>query len=82
MNQAFRVRLFASFADIFGDSHVEVALPQGSTVSDLSSAIRRLPAGAKLPGRLVFAVNSAYALPDTVIGPADEIALIPPVAGG
>jgi molybdopterin converting factor subunit 1 len=82
VNQPFRVKLFASFADLFGASDLEIALPQGSTVADLSNAIRQLPSAARLPSRLVVAVNSAYALPETTLSAGDEIALIPPVAGG
>lgn len=82
MKQPFRIKLFASFADLLGSSQLEVALPQGSTVADLSAAIRNLPGAAGLPKQLVLAVNSTYAKPETVIRPADEIALIPPVAGG
>jgi molybdopterin converting factor subunit 1 len=82
VKQPFRVKLFASFADLFGASHLEIALPQGSTVADLSNAIRKLPSATRLPSRLVVAVNSAYARPDTPLNHGDEIALIPPVAGG
>jgi Molybdopterin converting factor, small subunit len=82
VKQPFRIKLFASFADLFGASHLEIVLPQGSTVADLSNAIRQLPRAAKLPARLVVAVNSAYAAPETPLSFGDEIALIPPVAGG
>jgi len=51
-------------------------------VADLSNAIRKLPSATRLPSRLVVAVNSAYARPDTPLNHGDEIALIPPVAGG
>ncbi len=80
--EPFRVRLFASFADLFGDSHIEVILPRGSTVRDLARAVQNLPLGSRLPEQLVVAVNHSYADPGTVVMPTDEIALIPPVAGG
>lgn len=78
----FEVRLFASFADLFGAPHLSIALPHGSTVEQLTSAIHALPSGGALPSRLVVAVNHEYAPATTVINAGDEIALIPPVAGG
>jgi molybdopterin converting factor subunit 1 len=80
--ESFRVELFASFADLFGASHLEVSLPRGATVSDLAVAIHNLPSAESLPPRLVVAVNSSYARPETVLAAGDEVALIPPVAGG
>jgi len=80
--ESFEVRLFASFAELFGAPNVSVTLPTGSTVEELSSAIRALPFGAALPTKLVVAVNHTYVPARTVLKPTDEIALIPPVAGG
>ena len=52
-----------------------------STVADL---VTRLRDGhpAELPPRPLVAVNREYATYDQVIEPGDEVALIPPVAGG
>jgi len=78
----FEVRLFASFADLFGASNLSLSLPRGATVESLTSAIHSLPAGSALPRKLVVAVNQSYVPAHTVLLPGDEIALIPPVAGG
>jgi molybdopterin converting factor subunit 1 len=78
----FEVRLFASFADLFGAPNISVTLPRGSTVEQLTSALHELPAGGSLPQKLVVAVNHTYVPAQTVLKPTDEIALIPPVAGG
>lgn len=78
----FEVRLFASFADLFGAPHLNLALPSGSTVAQLTSAIHAMPRAVGLPPRLVVAVNHEYVPPQTVLRAGDEIALIPPVAGG
>jgi molybdopterin converting factor, subunit 1, non-archaeal len=78
----FEVRLFASFADLFGAPNLKLSLPRGATVDQLTSAIRDLPAGSRLPRKLLVAVNQAYVPAHTVLAPGDEIALIPPVAGG
>lgn len=78
----YEVRLFASFADLFGAPQLKLALPRGSTVEQLVTAIHGTPLGASLPARLVVAVNHSYVPPQTVLRAGDEIALIPPVAGG
>jgi molybdopterin converting factor subunit 1 len=80
--EQFEVMLFASFADLFGAPNLKLSLPQGATVEQLTSAIQRLPAGARLPKKLLVAVNQSYAPAHTVLSAGDEIALIPPVAGG
>ena len=76
------VQLFASYAEAFGAPQLEILLDQGSTVGDLLRSIRSLPAAASLPPSPRVAINRKFASPDKLIGSADEIALIPPVAGG
>ncbi len=75
-----RVLLFASWSDALGPQ-VDVELPAGARVADLLTALTARTGGKLLP-RPVVAVNQRYARPDTVLSPADEIAIIPPVAGG
>ena len=48
---------------------------------DVLSALTERAAGKSLPKPLV-AVNQRYARPDTPISATDEVAIIPPVAGG
>lgn len=74
------VLLFASWSDHLGPQ-VTVDLPAGATVGDLLEALTAKAAGKPLP-RPVVAVNQRYAKPSQVIGPGDEVAIIPPVAGG
>lgn len=75
------VLLFASYADAFGGPQVEVPLAPQSTVADLVDQLRGAR-GAQLPPRPLVAVNQEYAAYDQIIDAGDEIALIPPVAGG
>jgi molybdopterin converting factor small subunit len=75
-----RVLLFASWSDALGPE-VSVDLPEGARVSDLLATLTAQAGGRPLP-RPVVAVNQRYAKPETVLAPHDEIALIPPVAGG
>ena len=76
------VLLFASYADALGASAVELTLPEGATVRDLVAGLGRLPGARSLPPQPIVAVNQRYAAPGEVIRPGDEVAVIPPVAGG
>jgi molybdopterin converting factor subunit 1 len=76
------VLLFASYADALGHDSVEVALAPGATVRDLMTRLTELPGSAALPPSPLVAVNRSYATPDAVLTAGDEVAVIPPVAGG
>jgi len=76
------VRLFARYAELFGAEQVEVMLPPDARVADLITALRVLPGGASLPAQPFVAVNLAQASLSTAVRAADEIALLPPLAGG
>lgn len=77
-----RLRLFAMYAEAFGSDALPLELPAGATVADALAAVRSRPAAAKLPPSPLVAVNLRYAKPDVVLSEGDEVALIPPVAGG
>lgn len=78
-----RVRLFASWSDALGPT-VEVELPEGARVADLLASLTeraKFKSIKPLPRPLV-AVNQRYARADVVLAAGDELAIIPPVAGG
>ena len=75
------VLLFASFADALGHSELELALPAGSTVGEMVTHVQAA-GGGRLPPKPLVAVNQEYAPYDHVLAAGDEVALIPPVAGG
>ena len=76
-------RLFASYREFAGVSSVDVDLPEGSTVADLIRVLRSQVSGLeRLPSTVAVAVNQTYAQPGDVVQEGDEVALIPPVAGG
>lgn len=77
-----RVTLFARYAELLNGASVEVELPDQARVSDLEVALRRIPGGDLLPATLMIAVNLRHSGPDTPIAPGDEVALLPPLAGG
>ncbi|RLD22901.1 MAG: molybdopterin converting factor subunit 1 [Bacteroidetes bacterium] len=75
------VKLFGIAKDIVGTSTLKIAY-QISTVDDLLVYLKsEYPEFVKLTSLLV-AVNDEYALAETAISDADEVAIIPPVSGG
>jgi molybdopterin synthase catalytic subunit len=57
-------------------------VPPGTTVAELVRIVRALPGLERLPESPVVAVNQEYAAPDTILQDDDEVAFLPPVAGG
>ena len=76
------VLLFASYADVLGGDRIMLDLPAGASVHDLLDRVRSLPGAERLPPTPLVAVNQRYATAQHRLTPGDEVALIPPVAGG
>ncbi len=76
------VLLFASYADAFGGREIELPVPTPCVVNDLVEALRDLPGGSRLPARPLVAVNREWVELSASVREGDEIAVIPPVAGG
>lgn len=79
------VLLFASYADAFGASSLSVELPTKATkatVADVIADLRRRPGAELLPSTPLVAVNQRYASSTSEVRAGDEVAIIPPVAGG
>lgn len=76
------VLLFASYADAFGTRRLEVPVSAPCAVTELVTALRSLPGGDRLPAKPLVAINHAFADYAQVVQAMDEVALIPPVAGG
>lgn len=77
------VTFFALYRERAGLRHDSLELPAGATVADLSEAIRaRFPNLAPPDVRIVVAVNTDYAEPETELHEGDDVCLIPPVSGG
>jgi molybdopterin synthase sulfur carrier subunit len=75
--------LFALYRDITGVSELAVQVADGSTAADALAELRgRDDRFAALPERPVIAINREYALLDAALADGDELALLPPVAGG
>jgi molybdopterin converting factor subunit 1 len=76
------VLLFASYAEALGAASMNIDLRAGATVADVLERLRALPGADKLPPKPLVAVNERYARGDAVLEAGDEVAFIPPVAGG
>ncbi len=76
------VFLFASYADTLGKTQLELDLRSGATVSEVLGRVRAMPGADCLPPEPLVAVNERYARRDHVLTAGDEVAIIPPVAGG
>jgi len=78
-----RVYFFAFYRDLAGRDELELELDAGATARDAVAALRKDGGGAeRIPADPVIAVNEVAAQLDTPLAEGDEIALLPPVAGG
>lgn len=78
-----RILLFASYRDLTGANQVELDLPVEATARVAIARLRdRGTAFARIPAEPAVAVNLEYASLDVRLADGDELALIPPVAGG
>jgi molybdopterin converting factor small subunit len=77
-----RVLLFASYADAVGQNELTLELAEGSVVGDVVSRVREMAGGKALPPAPLLALNASYAPATAAVSSGDEVAIIPPVAGG
>ena len=76
------VRLFGKHRELAGESVVSVELAAGATVADLRRALAgHTSLGGSLEGAAV-ALNRRYQPDESPVTEGDEVAVIPPVAGG
>ena len=75
--------LFALYRDLAGDGEVLVDVPPGATARAAVRILRGMGDGfARLPAEPVIALNQEYSDLDADLHDGDEVALLPPVAGG
>lgn len=77
-----RTLLFATYRDMAGTDSLVLELPTGSTAGDLVARLRSRAGLDRLPAEPALAVNQVYAPLSTHLSDGDEVALLPPVAGG
>ena len=77
------VKFFALSRQATGTRNVEIRLPETATAALLMESLcERFPKLKALSPALKLAVNWEYADPETPLRDGDEVAVIPPVAGG
>ena len=74
-----KVLLFAGLREKMGQGEMVLDLIKGSRVSDLKKSLELEETFWK---SLAFAVNQTYSPESSLLQEGDEVALIPPVAGG
>ncbi|MBW3554919.1 MAG: MoaD/ThiS family protein [Gemmatimonadetes bacterium] len=77
-----RTLFFATYRDLAGAEALDIDLPTGATAGDLVARLRQRGRLAALPSEPALAVNEEYAPLSTGLSDGDEVALLPPVAGG
>jgi len=78
-----RVRLFARYAELVGRAEAAGSVPLPATVGDVVRRLRDdIPAARALPERPLAAVNLRQVKLDARVKDGDEVALLPPIAGG
>lgn len=77
------VKLFGSIREETGLKELPVELADGARVADLRERLAvEHPAFDRLGPRLAVSVNLEMVAPDTALADGDEVAFLPPVAGG
>ena len=77
-----RVQFFARYAELFGGEYLELSAEGIHTVADVLERLRALPGGEVIGPATLVAVNLRQAKPTVPVNAADEIAILPPLAGG
>lgn len=77
-----RVRLFARYAELLGQDYLELPAGGLNTAGDVLARIRSLPGGDAITEHTLMAINLRQAAPDAPVAPGDEVAVLPPLAGG
>lgn len=75
-----RLLLFAAYRDIAGTDELMLDLPAGARALDAVTRLRS--SHAKIPEHPVVAINQEFASLEARLAEGDELALLPPVAGG
>jgi molybdopterin synthase catalytic subunit/molybdopterin converting factor small subunit len=77
------VKLFGSLREEVGTNELPVEIPAGARVEDVRTLMaERLPAFERFSHRLAASVNLRLVGPEFELSEGDEVAFLPPVAGG
>ena len=78
-----RVKFFARYAELVWREEAELAVPLPATVGEVVRRVRdEIPGAGQLPERPMAAVNLRHVRLDAPVKDGDEVAFLPPLAGG
>ena len=78
-----RILFFAQYRELADQDHLDVEVPDGATVAEIVERVRGSSDDlARLPATPAVARNRVVVPLDTLVEAGDELALLPPVAGG
>jgi molybdopterin converting factor small subunit len=78
-----RLKFFARYAELVGADERELALELPATVADVVRRARdEIPGASRIPERPLAALNLRHVQLDAQVRDGDEVALLPPRAGG
>jgi molybdopterin converting factor small subunit len=78
-----RLKFFARYAELVGAEERELSVALPATVADVVRRARHeIPGAGAIPERPLAAVNLRHVQLDTQVADGDEVALLPPLAGG
>lgn len=78
-----RLKFFARYAEIVGRDELQLSIQLPATVADVVQRARdEIPGAGAIPERPLAAVNLRHVRLDAPVVDGDEVALLPPLAGG
>ncbi len=78
-----RLKFFARYAELVGVDERELAVELPATVADVVRRARdEIPGASGIPERPLAALNWRHVQLDAQVRDGDEVALLPPLAGG
>ena len=78
-----RLRFFARYAELVGFDERYLAVELPATVADVVRRARdEIPGAGRIPERPLVAVNLRHVQLDSRVADGDEVAFLPPLAGG
>lgn len=77
------MKFFARYAELVGQDELQLAVPLPATVADVVRRARtEIPGAGAIPERPLAALNLRHVQLDAQVADGDEVALLPPLAGG
>lgn len=83
MSGQVTLRFFARYAELVGQEELQISLPLPATVGDVVRRARaEVPGAGAIPEHPLTAVNLRHVRLDAPVADGDEVAFLPPLAGG